>query len=154
MSVAKVFETADCAIAAALACGDVGDGGVGEEDKRFNRDEVATVLLFLAGGPVQELSHIPRKLHETSYTWKHRAEDWGRLLGFSPYVSNGAFIVAANWVGIPSRRIHNSPNVSYALKSLRHSVQFYKFGDPMWESHRCARRAMAYCTRTGRRLPE
>jgi hypothetical protein len=149
----KVLEAADRAIAEAVADGEVGDNGVGDAThEHFNRAEVATVLLFLAGGPVQALQHVPRKLHESSYTWKHRAEHWGRVLGFSPYVSNGAFIVAADWVGIPSRRIPNSPNVLYALKSLRDDVGQggnYEFEDPTWERQRKARQAMAHFKRTG-----
>ncbi|HEY4215009.1 MAG TPA: hypothetical protein VGM84_26265 [Steroidobacteraceae bacterium] len=139
----KVLEAAGRAIAEALAHGQVGDGGVGDHShQHFNREEVATVLLFLAAGPVKELRNIPHKLHETSYTWKHRAERWGRVLGLPPYVSNGAFIIAADWLGVPSRRSPNSPNVFYALRSLRDDVGQgvnHEFGDPTWERKRDSR---------------
>ena len=92
----------------------------------------------LAAGPVRQLLHVPSGLHETSYTWKHRVERWGRVLGFSNYISNGAFITAADWLGVPSRRIPKSPNVFYALKSLRDDIgQGVEFVfDPTWERSR------------------
>jgi hypothetical protein len=150
----KVLEAADRAIATVLSEGSVGDGGVGDNVHRiFNREEVATALLFLAAGPVRQLLHVPSGLHETSYTWKHRVERWGRVLGFSNYISNGAFITAADWLGVPSRRIPNSLNVFYALKSLRHDIGQgvnFEFGAPTWERSRESRRAMPLWKRTGR----
>jgi hypothetical protein len=84
----------------------------------FSVREVATSLLFLVGGPVKVLRSVPRTA-SSSYGWKHKAEAWGELVGLAPYVSNGAFIVAAEWFGVPSRRYRKSPNIVYALKSER-----------------------------------
>ena len=87
----------------------------------FNPAEVATALLYLICGPVQVLRSVPRKYAGTSYGWKHQAENWGELVGLSPYISNGAFIVAADWLWVPSRRYPNSPNIAYGLKATRES---------------------------------
>jgi hypothetical protein len=85
----------------------------------FSVGEVATALLFLVAGPVKMLRAVPRDA-SSSYGWKHTAESWGELAGLASYVSNGAFIVAAEYFRVPSRRYdHNSPNAAYALKSLR-----------------------------------
>ena len=127
------MEAAKKAIAAAIATREISDHGLGEPipgknceyrtdvpvtNPTFNVDEVATAMLYLVTGPVKVLRTLPRHAG-TSYGWKHHAERWGEMVGLSPYVSNGAFIVAAEWLGVPSRRHHNSPNISYALKLLR-----------------------------------
>jgi hypothetical protein len=126
-----ILEAAVAAIEAAKVEGLISDHGYGEPDngyyrrggervsnQHFNIAEVATSLLYLTVGPVVILKKVSRDA-STSYGWKHQAENWGELAGFSPYVSNGAFIVAADWVGVPSVRERNSPNIAYALRSLR-----------------------------------
>jgi hypothetical protein len=143
----KVIAVALRAIEAAKATQKISDHGYGEPipgkgcvydtDKpvlnaTFNVGEVATALLFLVGGPVKLLRAVPR-VASSSYGWKHKAEAWGKLVGLSPYVSNGAFIVAAEWFGVPSRRYtHNSPNTAYALKSVREKWDDSLMG--RWES--------------------
>jgi hypothetical protein len=53
----------------------------------FNVDEIATAIMFLQLGPISG--------KHGSYTLKHYAENWGKLLGFSAYIPNGALILAA-----------------------------------------------------------
>mgnify|MGYP001175406127 CR=1 FL=1 len=53
---------------------------------------VATVLAFILFGPVRQVTI--RSTRASSYGLKHAAESWGRRIAFSPYVSNGEFIVA------------------------------------------------------------
>jgi hypothetical protein len=157
-----VLDAAVHAIDAAKAAGDISDHGYGEPigstgrfrtghavtNPRFNRVEVATSLLFLAGGPVEILPKVMRSCHSTSYGWKHDAEHWGRRMGFSPYVSNGAFIVAAEWLGIPSIRYIGVPNIVYALKFLRDvQNERFDFGAGEWERQRASRVSAAQALR-------
>jgi hypothetical protein len=128
------ISTAMRAIESAKADGYISDHGYGEPvdgewceyctdkpvtDATFNISEVATALLYLHAGPIEILERVSRKLPHTSYGLKHKAENWGKLVGFAPYVSNGAFIVAAEWLHVPSRRHSGSPNIDYGVKLLR-----------------------------------
>lgn len=55
----------------------------------------------------------------SSYGWKHKAERWGKAAGLSPYVSNGAMIMAAHLCGVAVEDYrgnwHNTPNPYLAL---------------------------------------
>ena len=154
----KILDAADRAIAAAVEAGDVSMNGIiwrttDDARKGFARTEVATALLFLAGGPVTTLKRIPSRGAGTSYGWKHTAEKWGRLMGLEPYITNGEFIVAADWLGIPSRREIFSLNVVYALKSTRNYnadlLREYRWGDASWERTREGRQLYAFYERKG-----
>jgi hypothetical protein len=50
-----------------------------------------------------------------SYFLKHVAERWGEQHGLRSYVSNGAFIAAAVFLGYPTRRHGDGPNVIVAI---------------------------------------
>jgi hypothetical protein len=152
---ADVLAEAAAAIEAAKAAGDISEHGYGElipgkhcayrtgmcvSDPHFNVDEVATSLLYLVGGPAKILRSVPRSGALSSYYLKHQAEHWGELVGFSPYVSNGAFIVAAEWLGVPSRRREGSPNIGYGLKLLR--AVDHQFFDKYYREQRAGSRRL------------
>jgi hypothetical protein len=150
-----VVNAALAAIEAARVEGDISDHGYGEPNERgryrtgvrvsaqhFNVDEVATSLLYLVAGPVVILPRMPRGGGDSSYYLKHQAEDWGRLVGFAPYVSNGALIVAADWLGVPSRRYQGSPNIEYGVKVPK--TFGYSSGDEAFDTRTCCPRSARY----------
>lgn len=50
-----------------------------------------------------------------SYGAKHRAEKWGKENNYSPYVANGALIVAVVFCKVKHERLTNSPNVKLGI---------------------------------------
>jgi len=86
-----------------------------EHPKRPTPAEVATALAFLDLSGARAKARAVAK-DPTSYYWKHVAERWGQTAGLSPYVSNGAFIVALILRRVPFRRWPSSgPNCTPAL---------------------------------------
>lgn len=72
--------------------------------------QVATALAYL------DQCVIVKTPKEYSYRLKHCAENWGRKHGMSPYVSNGAFILAALHRGVPMKHYpHRSLNCFLAI---------------------------------------
>src|SRR5689334_6540186 len=65
----------------------------------FSQACVATALAYLDCGPVLRAGISNRRKWSSSYWLKHRAEDWGGMLGLAPYVSNGDLICAVLWRG-------------------------------------------------------
>lgn len=98
-----VLDTARAMIALAESEGVSADGWQSPNPTRLEPEQVATAFLYLAAGPVKVLGSV-RGVHCSSYSWKHQAERWGRLVGLAPYVSNGAFIAAADGMNVPSGR--------------------------------------------------
>lgn len=60
-------------------------------------EQVATAIAYL------RLCTPTKQAKLKSYGLKHLAEAWGATQGLSPYVSNGALIAAAVYLGFPTR---------------------------------------------------
>jgi hypothetical protein len=84
----------------------------GRRDENFDLEQITTSIAFF------DLSLcIPTKIPNiSSYALKHVAERWGRAHGRSPYVTNGALIVAAHYVGLSIKRLSASPNVAIGVR--------------------------------------
>ena len=61
-------------------------------DNEYGLAQIETAIAFLSD------SGLPGST--SSYAAKHQVEQWGRLNGMAPYVSNGATIVAACYLGM------------------------------------------------------
>lgn len=78
--------------------------------------QVATAIAFL------RLCPKTQRPHQSSYSLKHQAERWGRHNNLSPYVANGALLIAAIYLAFPIKREgHLNPNaqLGVSLKSRR-----------------------------------
>lgn len=53
----------------------------------------------------------------SSYTLKHRVEGWTQKTSIRKYISNGSFITAVFYLGIPYKYYWDSPNIHIALSS-------------------------------------
>jgi hypothetical protein len=84
------------------------------EPHPFNVEQVATSMMFVEEGPVK----WTRAARWSSYEAKHVAEDWGKALGFSGYISNGNFIAGCLGVGISTRHPAGSTNSKVSLKFI------------------------------------
>lgn len=119
------------AIAAIEPTLDLWRGGFGvEHHDALNRACVATALAFIDCGPVMRVGLKSRKARN-SYGLKHTAENWGRHLGFEPYIANGDLICAALYRGIPITRYdRRSPNCTVALGVIQEAgcLQPHTFG--------------------------
>jgi hypothetical protein len=106
---------ADAAIVAAQIAhpGLCRNGLAGERHDPLDRRCVATALAFILCGPVRRVQLVRGR---GSYSLKHDAERWGRLIGFEPYVSNGDFIAAASYLKVPLRPdVRGTPNATIGL---------------------------------------
>ena len=92
-----------------------------------SEESVATAIAFLDFSGVQVRERLNREC--TSYSWKHRAEEWGGAIGFAPYVANGDMILAALWRGVKTRRANDvdwkGPN-SYCALHLPENLLWYR----------------------------
>lgn len=77
-------------------------------------EQVATALQFIDA--CQRIEASTRKF-QNSYSLKHAAERWGRRNGLERYVSNGAFITAAIYRGLPVERWKGAINCGIAISS-------------------------------------
>jgi hypothetical protein len=74
-------------------------------------DQVVTALTFL------RLGVRTKRTIQCSYALKHQAEDWGALNGLSSYVSNGALICAAIYLGLSVVPRPENPNADIAIST-------------------------------------
>jgi len=96
---------------------ELGAAGFGDESN-LNLSEYALpfhACLFF----IKRLSRTARFSHRmNSYSLKHSVEQWTRdQLGKHTHISNGIFIVAANYCGVKWRRIGDTPNAYFKLNS-------------------------------------
>jgi hypothetical protein len=77
--------------------------------EEFEPIQVATAIAFL--NPIYKTQQPTM----SSYGLKHFCETWGEASGLCPYVSNGALIAAAVWLGIKIKRL-GGPNVGVAVR--------------------------------------
>ena len=92
----------------------LGRNGWGYGGGWSDEESVATAIAFIDCSGVRVRHNVDRKV--TSYSWKHRAEEWGREVGFAPYVANGDMILAALWRGVMTREdVSIGPNAFLAL---------------------------------------
>lgn len=84
-----------------------------EERQAFSPEQVATAIAFLRH------CEPTKTLNSDSYSLKHKAEKWGAKNGYESYVTNGALIVAAVYLGFPVAH-STGPNASIGVskKSL------------------------------------
>jgi hypothetical protein len=78
--------------------------------------EIATAILYL--------QHCIRTKTPTAFSYglKHRVEGWGRRRGYAPYVSNGALIAAALYLGVKVKPLgEGNPNafIGVSRRSVR-----------------------------------
>lgn len=85
--------------------------------------QVATCLAYIA-----RLDRI-KTPSVSSYGMKHRAESWGRRNGWSPYVSNGSFIVAAVFSGCPVYAV-TGPNCRFGFSRRSIARVAHEGGEP------------------------
>jgi hypothetical protein len=84
---------------------------------------VATALAWLDAGTTGYLGSPTATSALGSYRAKHLAENWGRDVGYYPYVANGDLIAAIIWRSIRYKRDGGrSPNCRIALKLLKHGT--------------------------------
>ena len=99
--------TVEAAIDAALAAFPdlTPEGFGGRSSDPFGFAEVATAIAFLRRCK-------PKKVpNRNSYALKHAAERWGRRNGMAGYVSNGALILVAVYLGFTISDPDGGPNV-------------------------------------------
>lgn len=78
------------------------------ERSAFCPKQVATAIAFL------RQCEPTKTLNTNSYSLKHKAERWGKRLGLESYLTNGALIVAAVYLGFSVRQ-HDGPNASVGV---------------------------------------
>lgn len=79
-------------------------------------DQIKTCIEWLQQ---QEITKkVKTKNAITSYGWKHKAER-----AYKTYVTNGAFIAAVIYLGIPYEKIYDSPNIHVGIKYDRKKHQ-------------------------------
>lgn len=71
--------------------------------------QVATALFFIGTKYLE---------NHNSYQLKHWAERWGAEKGLAPYVSNGAFIVAALMFDYEPKREKDGPNCTFRRRGM------------------------------------
>lgn len=95
----------------------IGCDGIGDPEPP-EAAQVATAVAFLR---LLTPTHAATWQSPGSYGLKHDAEQWGRVNGLEPYVSNGALIAAAVELGYPIwyRRGSNAA-IGVSKRDLRH----------------------------------
>lgn len=90
----------------------IGCDGIGDPEPP-EAAQVATAVAFLR---LLTPTHAATWQSPGSYGLKHDAEQWGRVNGLEPYVSNGALIAAAVEIGYPIwHRGRGSPNAAIGV---------------------------------------
>lgn len=93
----------------------------GDHERHYFDDrslqQVRTALIWLS--QLEKTKNAARYSSGYSYGLKHQCESWGRENGLEPYVSNGALIAAAIFLGFPYKVDDLNAFIGISRRSLR-----------------------------------